>query len=194
MGRPRKQTPREPNGRTQRATTQADLNAIELRKQRAEMRTVAEQPHRKWTNDPFSHLAGTALRRFVVARKLKLELVTAGERLLREENRWRLLKGLTPICHSGEAPRMARPIEMTEAEMRAHRSKQETALRAVREANREIESAGQYALAAVECLCFGDFEPQPDWHSAAQDGLYALALHYGLIDIRTDYSMTAPLR
>lgn len=180
-GAKRKAGLREPNGRLKRATTQAELNAISRREQDRMMAVAADNLERRGTREPTSPLAGTALRRFVIAYRLKLELITAGERLLADENRYRMLKGFRLICFKVDAPRQLAPVDMTPGEMRERRRKQDEAYAHVQEAKRAIERAGTFAMGAVDLLCFGNEVPPQDQHTAAQDGLYALAVHYGMV-------------
>ena len=101
-GRKRKAGHREPNGRLQRPTTNAALNALADAARRREQAVVLNQPHRRGEESPF---AESPLGRLCLRHKLKRELYDAGMFYGSIVACWRGAKGI-PMptdCGSGSA-------------------------------------------------------------------------------------------
>lgn len=84
-GRARKAGARERNGRIQRPTTVAQIEAAEAEQRRHEMSVVLAQPHRRGDED---QLCASALGRFVKAHGLRRELYDAGEQYANLKRQW----------------------------------------------------------------------------------------------------------
>lgn len=84
-GRKRKPGAREPNGRIQRLTTVAQIEAAEAEQRRREMSVVLAQPHRRGDQ---SQLCASALGRFVQKHNLRREYYDAGEKYAALKRQW----------------------------------------------------------------------------------------------------------
>lgn len=157
--------PREPNGRHQRD------DAEETEAQR--MQTVLNQPHRRGAPSPRDQRCESALGRFCIRMKLRSELFQAGEEYRAAIRRWRLAKGL-PVegAHTLGTGEDATP----ELIARLYRAMVD-AQRAL------VDDAGYRGHQAVRALVVEDLDLELTSESdgAAVDGLWALAVHFGLI-------------
>lgn len=156
---------REPNGRVQRLP--------EAEQETRVMETALNQPHRQGMND---QRCENALGRFCIRLGLRPELYTAGEHYRDAIRRWRLAKGF-PVegVHS-----MGLGREVTADEVaRLHRDMTD-AMRTL------IDDAGYNAHQAVRALIVEDMDLEltSERDGAAIDGLWSLAIHYGLLTAR----------
>ena len=88
-GAKRKLVKREPNGRPQRLTTLAQIEAADRQAREAEKTTVKNQPHRRCADDPASDLLHSPLGRFVKAFGLRTEFYDGGNRYASKKNKIR---------------------------------------------------------------------------------------------------------
>ncbi len=88
-GAKRKLVKREPNGRPQRLTTLAQIEAADRASRETEMSLVKTQPHRKDAKDPASDLLHSPLGRFITAFGLRHEFYDGGNKYASKKNRIR---------------------------------------------------------------------------------------------------------
>ena len=158
---------REKNGRKQRPTMQ-QLAAADRDQRMAETFHAHRQPHRRDLPDPGTPMAFSALGRLCARMKWRQEYFIAGEMYGTACDDWRIAKGLPPRRPTDKR------VQATKPDLDRLGKLQEKMLNA--------QQAMRYAsFLVLETLIGDDEEIGMDQVGRAEDGLHALAIHYGLL-------------
>lgn len=162
-GRKRKPGPRHPGGQLKRLLD-AERAASNVQKA-----TVLAQPHRRGEE---SQLAGSALGRFVLRHRLRLEYFDAGESWASTKRKWLSARGAPLPDHPGGGTGGDVPIDVYDAWRDADRD----AERAM------VAAAGDLGRDAVRALAFDAIDlPASLPPQKAVQALAALAVHFGYL-------------
>lgn len=169
-GRKPKPGLREPNGRLQRPTTQAALNALAEKARRREQAVVLAQPHRRGEASP---LAESPLGRLCLRNKLKRELYDAGMQYGSIVASWRSAKGVPMATDRGSGQGGEGP---SDEKVRRWQTRMIEIERAV------TREGGIEALLTLRTLVLDEAEPGIERDAIAVLALEAAAIELGLME------------
>lgn len=163
---------RERNGRRQRQTTKAEIEAAQRAREEAEKAVVMSQPHRRGSTD---QKCTTALGRFVLAHKLREELYLAGEEYAGLVRRWRLTVA---------AIRVEGHKAIGSAQGDLDRDAIERLTNRVSAADGTLKRLGAYPWVRHVVIDHPTEDIRalpPEARPLIIDGLFALAVHFGML-------------
>ncbi|RFB79993.1 hypothetical protein [Methylovirgula sp. 4M-Z18] len=167
-GRKRKNVVTHLNGPPRRGTTQAELNALNLRQQQKVMALALTQPHRRGRTNAGHPWLACALGRLCLAQRCPTHLYVAGETYASLVHRWRAAKGVPRHGPAGEG---AVSIDgPPEARVRAWEA-------TICRVERALESAQRGLNARMRKLLLDDCDLPPEQGAGIVQGLEIIARH-----------------